>query len=304
MKHIFSGLITALITPFKDGALNHASLERLIKHQSAAGVKAIVIAGSTGEAPSLEFSEYDDLVKSAVRIASSLEDKMNIIAGCTASSTNLSIKLAKIAEEAGADALMCATPPYNKPSQEGLFQHFKALHDNSALPIMLYSIPGRTGGDFTDETILRLASMPRICAIKDCCGDFERPIRIQKQAPDFIFMCGDDSASLAFNAQGASGVVSVASNIFPALVKKVQDLWESGKIAEAIMMQRDLISFYKSLFIETNPCPAKYAAYIAGLCEAEVRLPLCEPSLKSKEIIEKEVRELMLKNHLSMHQQE
>lgn len=294
MKHMFYGTITALITPFKNGKLDHASLKKIINHQYNAGIESLVVAGSTGEAPSLEIDEYEDLVKSTCTIASSLTKKMNVIAGCTSSCTNMSIKLAIIATKSGANGLMCATPPYNKPSQEGLFEHFKHLHDNTNLPIMLYSIPGRTGCDFTDETIIKLAALPRICAIKDCSGDFERPLRILRQTKDFSFMCGDDSATLAYNVQGASGLVSVASNIFPSEVKKIQDLWKSLKISEAIELVRKLTPLYKSLFIETNPCPVKYASHIAGLCEAEVRLPLCQPSLKSKEIIEKEVRALLL----------
>lgn len=287
LSNPFLGLITALITPFKNDKIDYASLEKIINHQIDSGIKAIVIAGSTGEGATLSFEEYNSLIKSAIDISKS---RINIIAGCTSSSTSYTISLAKTAQDLGADALMCSPPPYNKPTQSALYAHFKALHDATNLPIMLYAAPSRAAVDFTDNTIVELSNLPRILAIKDCAADLERPLRILNRVKNnFHVLSGDDSLSLAYNGQGASGLVSVASNIFPKEMTEVQESWNSGDLSKAISLQKRYISLYKALFIETNPIPVKFAASILGLCSEEMRMPLQELSASSKEIVSKDV---------------
>lgn len=284
MTHPFHGLITALITPFKNYEIDLRALEKLINHQINGGIKEVVIAGSTGESPTLSFEEYKDLIKASIQYSTG---KLSIIAGCSSSSTRSSIQMAKAAERIGATGLMCSPPPYNKPSQAGLYEHFKMIHDNTNLPIMLYAAPGRTGVDFNDDTLFKLARLPRIVALKDCGGDLERPLRLlNKLGNKLTVLSGDDPITLSYNAQGAKGLVSPISNLFPKEIKQIQDLWFSGKTAEALEAQVKLMPLYKALFIETNPIAIKYAASLLGLCEAELRLPLCAPNSINQKIIE------------------
>lgn len=285
---LFSGLITALITPFKNYEIDFLSLDKLINHQIDGGIKSIVIAGSTGEAPTLSYEEYLSLVRASIELS---QGKLNIIAGCSSSSTKNSAEMAMQAEKLGAAALMCSPPPYNKPTQEGLYQHFKNIHDNTNIPIMLYAAPGRTGIDFTDDTIIRLSELPRIVAIKDCSGDLERPLRITSKIGDRLaILSGDDPITLSYNAQGAKGLISPISNLFPKEIKEVQDLWDMGHHSAALALQIKLIPLYKALFCETNPIAIKYAASILGLCEAELRLPLCGPNSSNQKNIEAAIR--------------
>lgn len=286
---LFSGLITALITPFKNYDIDFASLKKLINHQIDGGIKSIVIAGSTGEAPTLLMEEYVTLIKAAIELS---KGKLNVIAGCSSSSTKNSVEMAMTAENLGAVGLMCSPPPYNKPTQEGLYQHFKNIHNNTNIPIMLYAAPGRTGVDFTDDTIIKLAELPRIIAIKDCGGDLERPLRlISKIGNKLSILSGDDPITLSYNAQGAKGLVSPISNLFPKEIKQVQDLWAKGNHAKALELQIKLLPLYKALFSETNPISIKYAASLLGLCEAELRLPLYPPNAGNQKNIEEAISE-------------
>lgn len=291
IENPFYGLITALITPFKNNEIDYKALEKIINHQIDASIKALVIAGSTGEGSVLAFEEYSNLIRKAIEIAKS---RILIIAGCTAISTANAISMGIEAQKLGADGLMCSPPPYNRPTQAGLYEHFKALHDVTNLPIMLYAAPSRSAVDFTDDTIIKLSNLPRIMAIKDCGSDLERPIRIFKNLTqkNFTILSGDDSLSLAYNAQGANGLISVASNIFPREMIEIQDRWQNKEVEKAIELQRKYIDLYKALFIETNPIPVKYAASIIGLCEAEMRLPLLTATKTSRDIISREIENI------------
>jgi 4-hydroxy-tetrahydrodipicolinate synthase len=180
---------------------------------------------------------------------------------------------------------MCTVPAYNKPTQIGLYEHFKSIHDATLLPIMLYTVPSRTGADFTDETILKLALLPRIVAMKDAGSDIERVLRLSSKLPDFAILSGDDATALAFNAQGGLGLVSVASNIIPGKVKQIHDLWSDGDIKQALRLQQNLVELYHAMFVETNPTPVKYAASLLELCTSEVRLPLYEASNINQKMI-------------------
>lgn len=284
-NNIFKGLITAIITPFKGEGLDFASLEKIIENQINADVKAIVVAGSTGEGNSLTNSEYRSLIQATMDIA---KKRLAVIASCTSICSNFSVHMALECQKVAVDGLICAVPPYIKPPQEGIFQHFKAIHDAVELPIMLYSVPSRTGVDFTDETIIRLAELPRILALKDADRDLERPLRLSVKLKNKLnLLSGNDEVALAYNAQGGVGCVSAAANVAPKFCSQLQEQWQKGKIKQALKIQQQLLPLYEILFAETNPIPVKYAAHIIGLCSPEIRLPLIEATNSTKVKIEK-----------------
>jgi 4-hydroxy-tetrahydrodipicolinate synthase len=288
----FKGLYTALVTPFKNNSIDFGALERLIERQIDAKVDGIVIAGSTGELATLDDAEYKNLLEQAIKIA---KGRTQIIAGVGFNSTHKTIHAAKIAESFGYDAIMAVTPYYNKPTQEGLFKHYTELHKNTKLPIIVYSVPGRCGVDISDQLIFRLAELERVVAYKDASNDIERPLRITAKLQDRISLLnGDDSVALAYNANGGVGCISVASNIIPKISKEIQDLTLASKFKEALAVHIKYMDFYKALFIETNPVPAKYALSLMGLCSEEVRLPLCELSNNNKEIVKSTLQNLGL----------
>lgn len=283
----FKGLFTAIITPFTEGRLDFLSLEKILEFQIESGVDGIVVAGSTGEGNSLTQEEYLALLQAAVDIT---KKRLPIIAGCVSSNTIFAKNLLSECQKIAIDGFMCTVPPYVKPSQEGLFQHFQILHDESELPIMLYSVPSRTGIDFDDETIIRLAQLPKIVALKDAGGDLERPLRIKnKLRGDFNLLSGNDELSLAYNAQGGVGCVSVVANIFPNLCMAMQEHWRKGNIKSAIKIHQQLLPLYKALFIEGNPAGVKCAAHYLGLSNGELRLPLVEVSDNTKAAIEEAI---------------
>lgn len=287
MNNIFKGLLTAIITPFKDGRIDFLSLEKILEFQIENAVDGIIIAGSTGEGSSLTIDEYSALLQAAVDIT---KKRLPIIAGCGSSNTNFARNLLLECSKTNVDGIMGTTPPYVKPSQEGIYQHFKILHDECDLPIMLYSVPSRTGIDFKDETIIRLADLPRIIALKDASTDLERPLRLKnKLKSNFNFLAGNDELSLAYNAQGGCGCVSVVANISPNLCIAMQEHWRKGNIKSAIKIHQQLLPLYKALFIEGNPAGVKYALHYLGLSLGEIRLPLVEVSSQTKAIIEEAI---------------
>jgi 4-hydroxy-tetrahydrodipicolinate synthase len=290
MSNIFHGTITATVTPFSQERIDFASFEKILDLQVAASIKTVVVGGSTGEITTLENHEYHDLISAALQ-----NKKLNVIAGCNSSSTVKAINIAKQSQTLGVHGLMLVVPPYNKPTQEGMYQHFKEVHDATDLPMMIYSVPSRTGVDFSDETIVRICALERVVAIKDAGGDLMRPLRVmEKIGSNVNILSGDDYSTLAFNAHGAKGLVSVISNLFPELVVKVQNLWLDGKFNEALKLQIDLFDLYKAVFAETNPIGIKYALEVAGLCSSQVRLPLCQLKPESKLAVEREVRKILL----------
>ena len=281
---IFHGLLTALITPFKNDEIDFVAFEKLIEEQVAAGVDGVVIAGTTGESPTLSTAEHIKLLEFAVKLVSG---RISVIAGTGSNDTRASVSTSVTAEESGCDGVMCVAPYYNKPTEEGLFLHYKAIHDAISIPVMLYSVPSRVIIDFSDDLIMRIAlSLPRVTAIKDASGDMSRPPRIKNKIGDrFAFLSGNDPEAVAFNASGGVGCVSVVSNIFPKACKKIQDLCAIGDFISARKLQQNLTPVYDALFLETNPICVKYAASIIGLCDSNMRLPLTEPSEKNKESI-------------------
>ncbi len=283
-NNIFKGLITAIITPFKDNKLDFVSLEKILNYQIDNKVDGVVIAGSTGEGPSLSLQEYQSLLEIAVEIT---KNRTQIIAGCSAMTTSTAVDMIQICTKISVDAFMCSIPSYVKPTQEGIYLHFETIHNASNLPIMLYSVPSRAVADFSDDTIVRLSKLPRIIALKDAGNDLERPLRIRAMVKDFNLLCGNDELALSYNVHSGVGCVSVASNVTPSLCKKLQDNCRDGNYQEALQIQQQLLPIYKALFAESNPIPVKYAVARLGLCSNELRLPLTSAGKVTEEKINK-----------------
>ena len=278
---MFRGTFTALVTPFRNGAIDVSAFEQLIETQITAGITGIVAIGTTGESPTLSHEEREQVIRVAVTKANK---RCLVLAGTGSNSTQHAIADTKRAEKLGVDAALLVGPYYNKPSQEGLFRHFKAIADATSLPIMLYNIPGRCGVDIMPETVARLAKECRnIVSIKEASGSVERVGELRRHLPDaFTILSGDDSLTLPFMAVGAAGVVSVASNLFPSEVCALVRAAESGDLKLAEKLHRKLLPLFKDLFIEPNPVPVKTALGWRGAMSSEVRLPLCEMSEASQ----------------------
>ena len=274
---MFRGTYTALVTPFRDGEIDVAALERLIEGQIAAGIAGVVAVGTTGESPTLSHEEREDVIKLTAKIA---KGRCQVLAGTGSYSTREAIAATKRAEELGVDAALIVAPYYNKPSQEGLFRHFQAIAQATSLPIMLYNIPGRCGVDIGADTVVRLATeCSNIVAIKEASGSVDRVSELRGRLPnEFAILSGDDSLTLPFMAVGAVGVVSVASNLIPAQVCALVNAQDAGDVKNARKLHRQLLPIFKDLFIEPNPVPIKTALSWRGMMSAEVRLPLCEMS--------------------------
>jgi 4-hydroxy-tetrahydrodipicolinate synthase len=274
---MFRGTFTALVTPFRDGAIDGAAFEKLIEAQIAGGVTGVVAVGTTGESPTLSHEEREEAIRLAITIS---RNRCQVIAGTGSNSTQHAVADTKMAENLGADGTLLVAPYYNKPSQEGLFRHFQTIARETKLPIILYNIPGRCGVDIGPETVTRLAAQcGNIVCIKEASGSVERVSELRARLPDeFTILSGDDSLTLPFMAVGAVGVVSVASNLFPAEVCALVQAYESGDVRTAQGLHRRLFPLFKDLFIEPNPVPVKTALGWRGVMSGEVRLPLCEMS--------------------------
>jgi len=272
------GYAPALPTPFRsDESVDFAALERLCERQIERGANALVVCGTTGEAPTLTAAEHRSIVATAVRIA---RGRVPVIAGAGSNSTAHAITLTKDAEAAGADAALSIVPYYNKPTQAGLYAHFSAIAQGSALPIILYDVPSRTACALADDTVVRLAELPQIIGLKDATGDVTRPQRLRRMVPEhFRLLTGDDATALAFFAQGGDGCISVTSNVAPALCRSMF-LWaRRGSLVHAQRLSAAISRLTELLFKETNPAPVKYALSLFGLVEPNVRLPLVEASV-------------------------
>ncbi len=285
---MFKGSNTALITPFKDGVLDEGALEALVARQIDAGTHGLVPCGTTGEAPCLAKDEHLRAIEITVKTA---RGKVPVIAGCGSNSTAQTTDLCRRAEKLGVDAFLIVCPYYNRPSQEGLFLHFKAVSDATGLPVIIYNIPGRTGVDMSVETMARLfEACKTITGVKDATGNTDRvPLLKQMLGDDFIQLCGDDILALEFNRKGGRGCISVTSNIAPDLCAEFQNLCLAGDFNAAGKIHDRLAPLHKGLFVETNPVPVKYAASLLALCSADVRLPLAPLGKASEE----KVREAM-----------
>src|SRR5829696_5994710 len=281
---MFTGTYTAIVTPFRQGVLDESALQRVIKTQIKGGVDGIVPVGTTGESPTLDYEEHVRVIELAVQFA---RKKIKVLAGTGGNSTSEAIYLTKAAEEAAADGSLQVAPYYNKPTQEGLFQHFSAIAAETRLPLVLYSIPGRCGIEIAVDTVKRLSAAHKsIVGIKEAGGSADRVSQLRAAlGPKFEIMSGDDSLTLPFMAVGANGVISVASNVIPREVSRMVKAFASGKIAEAQKLHAKFYPLFKDLFIETNPVPVKAALAMMETMEEEYRLPLVPMDAKNKEVL-------------------
>lgn len=283
---MFRGTFTALVTPFRDGAIDIPALEKLIEGQIAAGIDGVIAVGTTGESPTLSHDEREQVIRLTVTIA---KGRCKVLAGTGSNSTQHAMADTKAAEKLGVDGALIVAPYYNKPSQEGLFRHFQAIGQVTELPIMLYNIPGRCGVDISADTVVRLAgACKNIVSIKEASGSVERVGELRVRLPEaFTLLSGDDSLTLPFMAVGAAGVVSVASNLLPAEVGALVRAVGSGDVKSARELHGKLFGLFKDLFIEPNPVPVKTALAWRRAMSAEVRLPLCEMSEVNQERLRK-----------------
>lgn len=277
---MFKGSFPALITPFRDGAFDEPAFRALIDWHVAEGSDGLVPCGTTGESPTLSHDEHKLVVEVCVAASAG---RLPVIAGTGSNSTDEAIELTRHAKAAGADAALIVTPYYNKPTQAGLYAHYKAIHDAVALPIIIYNIPGRSVVDMSVETMARLAELPNIVGVKDATQDLARPIRTRLAAgAEFCQLSGEDGTAVPFLAAGGHGCISVTANVAPALCAGLQWAWRDGNGAEAMRIADRLMPLHDALFCETSPAPVKYAASLLGRCLPDVRLPLVEISDASK----------------------
>ncbi len=290
---MFEGAHTALITPFRNNQLDEPALTKLIEEQIAGGIAGIVPVGTTGESPTLDYAEHHRVVELAVKAAAG---RCLVIAGTGSNSTQEAISLTQEAEKAGADAVLLVAPYYNKPSQEGLFRHFQAIAAATKLPIVLYSIPGRSGIEIGVDTVRRLAeACPNIRAIKEAGGSVDRVSKLRQVLPaSFEILSGDDSLTLPFIAAGAVGVISVASNLIPKEISDFVKFALAGDLAQARAMHEHWYPLFRDLFVETNPVPAKTALALQGRIALEIRLPLCEMSAANTQTLKATLAALKL----------
>ena len=286
-------LITAMVTPFDEkGAVNFAMVDRLVAHLIASGSEGIVVHGTTGESPTLTHEEEYEMYKAVKKAAAG---KVSVIAGTGSNSTETTIRSTKRAEEIGCDAALLVVPYYNKPSQEGLYRHFKAVADNSSIPLILYNIPGRTGINMLPETIARLSQIKNFIGVKDAAGDVNQTSMIKMLCrKNFNIWSGDDSLTLPMMSVGGYGVISVASHLVGKDIKAMLDAFVAGDAGKAADIHIRLMPIFKVLFITSNPSPLKYALNAAGLDCGVPRLPLVEPADKEKEAVSAVMKELKL----------
>ena len=283
---MFKGSNVALVTPFKDNKLDEENYIKLINFHLENGTNGLVPAGTTGESPTLSHDEHQKVIELCIKEANG---KIPVIAGTGSNSTEEAISLTQYAERVGANGALIVTPYYNKPSQEGLYQHYKALNDNCNIPIIIYNIPSRSVIDMSVDTMARLFELKNIVGVKDATGDLNRVDQQKKKmGSEFILLTGEDGNALEFNKRGGVGCISVTANIVPKLCSDFQKYSVSNsenEIKEAERIDQILQPVHKSLFIESNPCPVKYAAKILGLCNDDVRLPLVKVTEKTQQVI-------------------
>jgi 4-hydroxy-tetrahydrodipicolinate synthase len=276
----FRGSFTALVTPFKNGSVDEKAFRDLVDWQIAEGTKGLVPVGTTGESPTLSHEEHRDVVEWCV---DQVRGRVPVLAGAGSNSTKEAVALARHADEAGADAVLVVTPYYNKPTQEGLYQHFKAINDAIGIPIIIYNIPARSVIDMSVDTMTRLFELKNIAGVKDATANVAR-VSQQRAAmgPEFNQLSGEDATALGFNAHGGHGCISVTSNVAPRLCAEFQESCLKGDYANALKLQDKLMPLHTALFIETNPAPAKFALSLIGKCAETVRLPMVPLAEKSR----------------------
>ena len=292
---MFKGSNVALITPFKDYKLDIDAYIKLIHFHLDNGTNGLVPAGTTGESPTLSHDEHEKVIELCIRES---KGKIPVIAGTGSNSTSEAISLTKHAEKVGADGALVVTPYYNKPTQEGLYQHYKAINDNTNLPIIIYNIPSRCVIDMSVDTMARLFELKNIVGVKDATGDLDRVNQtLEKMGKDFIQLTGNDDNAFEFNKRGGVGTISVTANIAPKLCSDFQKFSKSdtdNEMKEAERLDKILQPVHHSMFVESNPSPVKYAAKLLGLCDDNVRLPLVKVTETTKEIVKKALQSAKL----------
>lgn len=281
---MFRGSIPALITPFQNGEIDLKAFSDFVDWQVGAGSHGVVPCGTTGESPVLDDNETKAIIEAAVAV---VNGRVPVIAGTGSNSTRKTIQNTIAARQCRADAALIVVPYYNRPTQDGLYAHYKAVHDSTDLPIVLYNVPGRCGTEISVDTIIRLAELPRIVGLKDATADTSRTTQIKSAVKKgFCILSGEDALAGAFLAQGADGCISVTANIAPTECAAFQDAWVSGDMARFNAIQAQLMPVHKALFVESSPAPVKYAASMLGLCTDEVRLPLVAASAKARQAVD------------------
>ena len=291
---MFSGSITALITPFRDGKVDEKAFLEFVDWQIQEGSNGVVPVGTTGESPTLNHDEHKRVVALCLDVA---KDKVPVIAGTGSNSTAEAIDLTRHAREAGADAALIVTPYYNKPTQEGLYRHYEAIATAVDIPIIIYNIPGRSIVDMSVDTMARLARLPNIVGVKDATADLVRPLATRTTiGPDFCQLSGEDATIAAFLGQGGHGCISVTSNVAPRLCADLHKAWQAKDFDSFGEIRDRLMPLHAALFCESSPGPVKYAASLLGKCTAETRLPLAPIADASRSRVEETMRSVGLLN--------
>ncbi|HKW52207.1 MAG TPA: 4-hydroxy-tetrahydrodipicolinate synthase [Stellaceae bacterium] len=291
---MFQGSIVALITPFRAGAIDDKGFQGLVDWQVGQGTHGLVPCGTTGESPTLSHAEHKRVVELCVEAA---KKRVPVIAGTGSNSTEEAIDFTRHAKKAGADAVLVVCPYYNRPTQEGLYQHFKAIHDAAELPIIIYNIPARTAVDMSVATMARLAQLPNIVGVKDATADLARPLRTRQAiGADFCMLSGEDVTALAFNAQGGVGCISVTANVAPRACADMQEAWLKGDTQRAMKINDRLAALHDALFVETSPAPVKYAASLIGKTTPDVRRPLVAATAEAQGKVQAAMRSAGLLN--------
>jgi 4-hydroxy-tetrahydrodipicolinate synthase len=285
---MLKGSLVALITPFRNGAVDEKAFQDFVDWQIEQGTEGVVPCGTTGESPTLNHAEHKRVVELCVEVA---RGRVPVVAGTGSNSTAEAIDLTRHAKKAGADAALIVTPYYNKPTQEGLYQHYKAISDAVDLPVIIYNIPGRCVIDMSVATMARLAKLPKIAGVKDATNDLARPLRTRPAVKeDFAMLSGEDATALAFMAQGGDGCISVTANVAPRACADMHAAWRKGDATAAMKINARLAPLHDALFVETSPAPVKYACSLIGRSTAEVRLPLVAASAQAQEAVRTAMR--------------
>ena len=289
---MFTGSYVALITPFQDGSVDEKAYQSFVDWQVKQGTNGLVPCGTTGESPTLTHTEHHRVTELCIEASAG---RVPVMAGTGSNSTDEAVDLSRHAEKAGADGLLVVTPYYNKPTQEGLYAHYKAINDQVGIPIIIYNIPGRSVIDMSLDTMKRLAELPNIKGLKDATGDLARPVMDARELPDdFSLLSGEDATAIPYLAAGGHGCISVSANIAPALCAEQHAAWQSDDVKRAMEIQNQLIPVHAAMFCESSPGPVKYAASLMGLCSAEMRMPMVEIADSSKGKVESAIRGLGL----------
>ena len=289
---MFKGSIPAVITPFHQNEVDYDSLHKILNYLIEKGSHGLVPCGTTGESPTLSHDEHKKIIEETIRIT---DKRIPVIAGTGSNNTLEAIEYTDHAERTGADAALVVTPYYNKPTQTGLFEHYKAIAEKTNIPIIIYNIPGRSIVDMTIETMIELSKIKNIIGVKDATNDLFRPLLTRKKMQKkFCYLSGEDGTALAYLAQGGNGCISVTANVAPKLCSDMHNAWNEGNILKAQEINLKLSSLHNALFIESSPGPVKYAASLLGLCQENTRLPLIDITQTTKKEVENNLKELQL----------